>query len=240
MRLKAMQKGGCLVCGSGLDYFAQNNLLKCEICQNTFISNARCSKGHFVCDSCHQIKGVDFIENFCFHNHSSDPGFLLHEILKSSSIKMHGPEHHFLVPAVLLTACYTQTNRKELIASKLKLARQRAQHVLGGFCGFYGSCGAGVGNGIFLSIFLDNTPLKTEEWKLSNLITAKTLEEIAQKGGPRCCKRDTFIAIEIAVNFIAEHLSIELENRTISCKFSSLNKECKAASCDYYSPVKSD
>lgn len=237
MKIAGVYHKGCMICGSALNYFADSQLMKCEICHQEFASNAQCANGHFICDKCHQINGVDYIEHYCIDHHISNPTLLLNEILTSDSIKMHGPEHHFLVPAVLITAYFTKLGKEELIKDKLKIAKQRSHQVLGGFCGFYGTCGAGIGNGIFLSIALDSTPLKKEEWKLSNLLTAKTLEKIALSGGPRCCKRDSFIAIEMAISFIQEYLSIELESSKIHCGFSSINKECKLSDCQFFGTI---
>ncbi|VUT25840.1 MAG: hypothetical protein MOIL_01256 [Candidatus Methanolliviera sp. GoM_oil] len=59
------------------------------------------------------------------------------------------------------------------------------QKNLGGFCGYHGDCGAAVGTGIFISLITDATPLSKHEWKLSNLMTAKSLLSIANHGGPR-------------------------------------------------------
>ncbi len=64
---------------------------------------------------------------------------------------MHGPEHHFLVPAVLLASYYDKPAFSEERASKIKEARRRAKAVLGGFCDSHGNCGAAVGVGIYPS-----------------------------------------------------------------------------------------
>jgi hypothetical protein len=115
--------------------------------------------------------------------------------MKNPQIKMHGPEHHFLVPAVLFTAYQNQTGEKDGRRSKLEIIRNRAELVKGGFCGTHGTCGAAIGAGIFCSVITDTTPLSTDTWRLSNKITAHCLISIAEHGGPRCCKRDTFISI---------------------------------------------
>ena len=151
---------------------------------------------------------------------------------------MHGPEHHFLVPAVLLTAYYntlriSENRRRE----GLKKARERAEKVLGGFCGFYGDCGAAVGTGIMISVITGATPLSKQEWRLCNLMTAKSLLTIANHGGPRCCKRNSFLAIAEAVQFLKEYLGTTVPvNTTFLCEFSSLNKECLAEECPFHNP----
>jgi hypothetical protein len=106
---------------------------------------------------------------------------------------------------------------------------------LGGFCGFYGACGAGVGTGIFLSLILKTTPLSGLEWQLCNQITSDSLRVIAESGGPRCCKRDSFLALQTAVVFLKEKLDIILPMReVIQCEFSDKNKECLKTACTYY------
>jgi len=201
-----MNQSGCLICGSDLQYAQYQKGLVCSVCKKNFLSNVQCKNGHFVCDDCHQTEAYDYIENYCKNSLETDPAKLINALLQNPKIKMHGPEHHFLVPAVLLTCYYNYIGKSNLTAEKLTLAKNRAMNILGGFCGFYGSCGAGIGTGIFMSIIQNSTPLSTNEWKLSNLITSCSLETIAKHGGPRCCKRDSFLAIEVAVKFLKKHL----------------------------------
>jgi hypothetical protein len=227
------QKQGCLICGKPLIYMA-NEKLECYCCHKTFDANAKCASGHFVCDSCHSLPAADLIETTCVASQSTDPFELALTLMHSPQVKMHGPEHHFLVPAVLLTAYYNTVNEPEKKANKIKIARQRAQAVLGGFCGFYGDCGAAVGTGIFISVITGATPLSTSEWRLSNLMTGKSLIEIANHGGPRCCKRNSFLALTQAVEFLKQNLNITLKTKpNLKCEFTDLNKECIGKNCPY-------
>ncbi len=155
--------------------------------------------------------------------------------MKKPEVAMHGPEHHFLVPAVLLASYYNLKNDSALKEEKIRIAQKRASNVLGGFCGYYGDCGAAVGTGIFISLITGANPLSKDEWKLSNLMTAKSLFSLADIGGPRCCKRTSFLSIIEASNFLSEHFSITLPvNKDIKCVFSSLNKECLKDNCPFY------
>jgi hypothetical protein len=148
---------------------------------------------------------------------------------------MHGPEHHFLVPAVLLTSYYNIRKEYRETGLMIQEARKRALNVLGGFCGSHGNCGAAVGTGIFISLITNTTPLSTEGWRLSNLITSKSLNTIAHRGGPRCCKRNTFLAILEAVKFLKDHFGIEMKRQQdIRCEFNGLNKECLREHCIFY------
>jgi hypothetical protein len=147
---------------------------------------------------------------------------------------MHGPEHHFLVPAVLLTAYFNLKQQPDLKERKVREARQRAQNVVGGSCGFHGACGAAIGVGIFVSLVTEATPMSGEEWRLCNTATAKALTRIAAGGGPRCCKHNTFLALESAVEFCSTHLGHDQPIEKVSCDFFRLNRECRFADCEYF------
>ena len=232
-------KSGCLYCGKELLYLDRPEELSCIYCKGTFTSQARCVDSHFVCDACHSLSANDLIERFTIESVSRDPLEMAITLMKSPSVKMHGPEHHFLVPAVLLSAFYNASGRPEEKEARIKKARQRAEHVLGGFCGFYGACGAAVGTGIFVSVVTDATPLSKEEWRLSNLLTAQSLHAIAEAGGPRCCKRDSFLAIQEALASVKDQLHVEMGTAPadLKCEFHLMNKECKKAECRFYAPA---
>jgi hypothetical protein len=230
------QKSGCVVCGKELCYQDQAEELRCMFCNNVFSAQAKCVDNHFVCDACHSLSANDLIERFTIASDSIDPIHSAITLMKSPTVKMHGPEHHFLVPAVLLSAFYNAKGAIGKKETKIKKARQRSEHVLGGFCGFYGDCGAAVGTGIFISVLTEATPLSKEEWRLANLMTAQSLYTIANAGGPRCCKRNSFLAINEAVRFVKEHFQVEMEISpgVVACEFHPLNKECKKTECRFY------
>ena len=225
----------CLICGSPLVYLTEVKPLKCYLCGGEFLSEASCERGHFVCDGCHSSSANELIERICIQSGSLKAVDLAIELMKAPSISMHGPEHHFLVPAVLLTAYYNQTGNPREKERKIRVARQRAENVLGGFCGFYGACGAGVGTGIFLSLITDSTPLSTENWGLANQMTAESLRCIGALGGPRCCKRDTFMALKTAKKFLKQKMDVALDiPDTINCEFTEFNRECLEEGCPFH------
>ncbi len=56
---------------------------------------------------------------------------------------------------------------------------------------------------------------------------------IGGRGGPRCCKRDSYLAITEAVAFVKEKLGIEMKLAEIECKFSSKNQQCLGNECPF-------
>ncbi len=228
-------KVNCLICGAELKYKNEYSKMKCALCGQEHNANVDCLNGPCGSDACHSLPAVDFIARFCIASNSENPLEQAIILMKDSRVKMHGPEHHFLVPAVLLSAYYNAIGEPEKKEEKILLAQKRAGLVPGGFCGFQGDCGAAVGVGIFISVLTGSTPLSIKEWRLSNLGTAHSLLAIAEKGGPRCCKRNSFIAIQEAVKFVRENFDVTLPiSNDVKCEFNHLNKECIKEKCPFY------
>jgi hypothetical protein len=118
-----MNTTGCLICGAELAYKAHETTMRCEVCKAEFPSNARCAAGHFVCDECHRADALSYIERYCLGAVEADPQRLAVEILANSAINMHDPEHHFLVPAVLLSSYFAATNGRDKLPAALAAAR---------------------------------------------------------------------------------------------------------------------
>ena len=223
---------GCLICGAPLHYFQQERELECVLCHRKFPANASCEAGHFVCDECHARRGLEVIREACLQSTSHDPITLMQEIMENPFLYMHGPEHHVLVGAALLTAYQNAGGRLDL-ESALREMYSRGKAVPGGACGFWGACGAGISAGQFLAIATASTPLAEEPWGLSNQMTALALDRIGKVGGPRCCKRDSWLAVLAAVDFAREHLGVEMERSVPVCTYSARNGQCIGRRCPF-------
>lgn len=145
---------------------------------------------------------------------------------------MHGPEHHVMVGAALLTA-YRNAGGNIDLGRALGEMMSRGRSVPGGACGFWGACGAGISAGMFVSIISGSTPLAQEPWGLSNRMTSYALDAIGRVGGPRCCKRDSFLSILAAIDFVKEHFSIEMEKPRIRCTHFAKNNQCIGNRCPF-------
>lgn len=227
---------GCLVCGVDLHYSEYPATQTCFYCGLAKETNASCQNGHYVCDACHNGTANDLIERYCSSAASASPVALAMTLMKNPAVKMHGPEHHFLVAAVLLAAFYHgRTAERFTVKEKIREARKRAEEVKGGFCGFQGACGAAIGTGIFMSLITGATPLSDRERKLSNMVTAESLRVIAENGGARCCKRESFWALITAAEFVRRELGVNFPLEPLSpCAFTELNRECLRERCAFY------
>lgn len=233
----ARYNSGCIICGKPLEYYVAAKSLTCFICGALGTGNAACEDTHYVCDACHAQKAYEHITGMAMASQSNNPVFIATEAMRERFINMHGPEHHYLVSAALLCA-YHNAGGKIDLESALATARQRTGKVPGGSCGLWGACGAAIGAGIFFSIITKATPLSDRKWRLANLLTSECLRDIAQNGGVRCCKRDTFLTLNRAVGFIKEHLEIAMEaGGEIICSFYAGNPSCKKRLCLFF-PVR--
>lgn len=241
----------CLICGGKLMYFTEKREMTCYICGKKFKSNACCKSGHFVCDECHEEKALENIVSLCLSETCSNPIDIICMLMNRPEVYMHGPEHHVLVGAALLSAyfnatssplttCFAEENTKEdsndmTLESSLREMLSRGKSVPGGTCGFWGMCGAALSAGIFMSIITKTTPLSEESWGHCMMLTSRILCEIGKIGGPRCCKRGAFISIRETAVFIKENLGIDMEMPDkIICSFYENNNECLAVNCPFF------
>ncbi len=224
-------KEECLICKAPLEYLVQDEIMECAICGKREPSKTRCVDGHFVCSECH-TQGMDRILGLCLSETSKDPLAILEKMMSMDFCHMHGPEHHVMVGAALLTA-YKNSGGKIDPEKALYEMYRRGKAVPGGACGFWGACGAGISAGQFVAIATASTPLASEPWSLSNQMTAKALDSIGKNGGPRCCKRDSYLAILAAIEFVAEHLHVQMEKSTPVCTRSHLNNQCIGKRCPF-------
>lgn len=205
--------------------------MECALCHKRERSKTRCTAGHYVCNECH-TQGIDAIFGVCLAETSKNPIEILNRLMRLPMCHMHGPEHHIMVGAALLTA-YRNAGGELELSKALEEMRSRGAAVPGGACGFWGACGAGISAGMFVSIVTGSTPLTKEPFGLANRMTARALAAIGKVGGPRCCKRDSYLSIEQAVEFVRENLGVEMELEKMSCDFSAQNNQCLGKNCPF-------
>lgn len=148
---------------------------------------------------------------------------------------IHNATHHYLVPAVLLYSWGRATGTDpETFKSLLAAARTRSMQIPGGACGNMGCCGAAVGSGIFFSLIRKANPKLSRGWDDANRATATALMHMADVGGPRCCKRCSFLAIETAAALLKSADGIDMCEASPLCTWFPDNRECLETACPYY------
>ena len=225
----------CVVCGEPILYRNTPETAICSVCGVQFDCEGSCANGHSVCKSCYDNKAINIIKTTCLGSESKNPYDIASAIMKNSAVRMHDVKHHILVGASLLTAYNNAGGDIDDISAALDEMEKRGKQVPPGACGYFGSCGAAVSCGAFYSIISKSTPYSETQWGLVNTLTGTCLIEIGKIGGPRCCKRDSFIALNTAIDFVDSNLGIQMQKPDkLVCDFSERNKECIKEKCPYY------
>ena len=224
-------KEECLICKAPLEYLETDILMECEICHKKENSKTRCINGHYVCNDCH-TQGLDTMIGTCMEESSGNPIEIIEKMMAMPFCHMHGPEHHVMVGAALLTAYKNAGGDLDLHKALIEIMN-RGKNVPGGACGFWGACGAGISSGMFISIISKSTPLAQEPFALSHKMTAKSLLAIGEIGGPRCCKRDSYLSILAAIDFVEEKFGVEMERSEVICCHSGRNDQCIGKRCPF-------
>lgn len=225
-------KEECLICQAPLEYLETDEWMECAICHKKEKSKTRCVHGHYVCNECH-TSGLDTIIGLCLSETSKDPISIIRRMMSLPFCHMHGPEHHVMVGAALLTA-YKNAGGEIDLRQALTEMMNRGRSVPGGACGFWGACGAGISTGMFISIISHSTPLASEPFALSHQMTAQSLGQIGSIGGPRCCKRDSYLSILSAIDFVEKHFGVVMEKFPVECTHFRQNNQCIGKRCPFF------
>ena len=162
------------------------------------------------------------------------PGQSLNELLgQADSAPVHGVWHHVLVGEILLV-CLQNAGYK-ISEDVSEEVIERGPVIPGGCCGFVGSCGALASAASAFAILLGSTPVATDPRQQLLEFSAKLANRLAQVGGSRCCKKSSYVALEMAREQFAE-VGFELPQEEFAgrCAFYRQNATCDGVKCVYF------
>ena len=176
----------------------------------------------------------DLIKKAIIKETSRSPIYIAKKIMNSDFINIHGPEHHFLDGASFLTA-YKNAGGNIDLEETLDELMKRTVNMPGAMCGYWGICGSAASLGACLSIINKTGPLTDNKFYMDNMeYTSNTISKMSKIGGPRCCKRNAFISIISAVEFVNKKYGILMDINDTKCEFSCFNKQCIKERCPFY------
>ena len=223
----------CMVCGAPLNYFTVEERHSCHYCGQESLANAICENGHFVCDQCHLEDGIAVIEHLCLSSQETKLTTILQKLRQHPAIPTHGPEHHALIPGIILST-YRNLGG-QITDEQIKAGIKRGAKLPGGACGFMGICGAAMGVGTAFAIILNSTPMQAQARRLSQLATYTCLGKIIEHEAPRCCQRESFICLNEAAKLSTSILPTALDIGTAPvCKQFSKNPTCIKRACPLF------
>jgi len=170
-----------------------------------------------------------------------DPILLFEELIKdlreiwtaSEELPFHGPWHHGIAPAVVIMSL--KNNGYDFTEKDVKEAFIRGLKIPAGGCGFCGTCGAGSGLGIAISIVEQSTPFHDKERSKAFSAVIKANERIGKLGGPRCCRLSTYTMIDQAIKILADYdYHLPRQKLIGRCDVHPLNGQCHGKRCPYF------
>lgn len=183
---------------------------------------------------------LDWVKSACFawleEGAGADAGELLERLMADENCPAFGPVHHALVGAALLACSWRAVGKGEL-GDALHELFDRASCVPGAACAKWGVCGAAASCGMAFAILSGNAPLKKEGWGEGQRMVAQILAAIADAGAPRCCKRDSRIAVRVASSWFNDQLHTRLvESEPVrGCAVCKQNSACLGSGCPFFS-----
>lgn len=179
-------------------------------------------------------KKYELIREEIVKSKSKNPVTVVRETMRREFVSIHGPEHHYLDGAAFLTAYKNAGGVVELETALSELA-QRAATMPGAMCAYWGVCGSAASVGAALSVLHGTGPLSSDDYYKHNMeYTSGVLKKMSEIGGARCCKRNAFLSLSYAVDFVKEKYGVEMESEDIVCEFSNLNKQCLGERCPFH------
>ena len=175
-----------------------------------------------------------WVKQECLQWQGHCPSDLLEHLMTDERCVSFGPVHHYLVGASLLT-CMQQALPLPL-EDALNAMAERAAMVPGAACAQWGVCGAAASCGMAFAIMAENAPLKAAGWSEGQAMVSEILAAIAQAGAPRCCKRDSRIAVQVALPWFNEcfDAGFEQPSQVPVCASMSHNTVCMGSACVYH------
>jgi SAM-dependent methyltransferase len=221
---------GCMICGADIRYLDTTRKMRCHYCRKDYESNSHCLNHHYVCDQCHVQDSLELIRKISLQAPYGDMIALIKAIRNHPIFPVHGPDHHPLVPAVILSV-YKNLGG-DIPDQDILTGIERGNMIPGGACSFLGVDGAAVGVGIAFSILINANPYKGKERQIVQKIVKEVVEEIACYEAPRCCQRECWTALKRASKLSEQYLTFRLPaDEAFICTQYQLNKECIGKKC---------
>ena len=162
------------------------------------------------------------------------PAEMLEDVLgQGEGTPVHGVWHHALIGEILLV-CLRNAGHP-ITDGLIDEVIDRGRQIPGGSCGFLGICGSLASAASAYSILLGSTPVATAPREQLLAFTDRLFARLSEIGGSRCCKKSSYVALEVAVEELAQlGFALSTEEFEGRCPFFASNDTCDGDACVYF------
>jgi hypothetical protein len=223
----------CVVCGKELHETA-GQILQCTYCGRGEKSDFSCEPSHYVCEPCRTATAADVVRRTCANHRSGDYLSLANLLMRHPAVPAYGPEHHLVVPAVLLTVAHVSGHAGSLDSMLNQSARRVARFTLGS-CASTGVCGAAAGVPIAVSLLIEADYTKATERATVLRASSSAVAAIASLPGSRCCKASVYSSLNVGITFLRQDMGLKVSPALSPiCQFSEVVDGCYRDLCPFF------
>ncbi len=229
----------CVICGSPVESLPQADALVCIYCGASEQGQARCPKGHYVCEACHGRHAMQMIKSTVFSTALRSPHEIAELMMRHPGLPMLGCEHAFVAAGAFMAALKNSPYGRGTITNGEihEVFTRTAKQAVSGYCGMTGVCGIVPAVGACFSLFLGSRCGADNEQRITMEAGIRIFQAIAGLTGPSCCKAYVRSALTETVALFGERFGIVFEQPEGAVVCRHIDKHphgCRESRCPYY------
>jgi hypothetical protein len=226
----------CGVCGRELTYLEEGRPSVCSLCGQSEIGHVYCTRGHYLCESCHGAGVQELLPQLLHASRATSPQELAEELMALPQLPMLGCEHALIAAGSLMTAL---KNRVDIGVTERHVAEalQRTERqAISAYCGLSGVCGVVPALGACYSVLVGAQCGKGPETRATMELVSRLAAVTAEEAEPGCCKAFVRSCLAETERFLEERLGIPFsEAKLIICRDAERHPHgCRGSGCDYH------
>jgi hypothetical protein len=229
-----------MLCGTALQYLDQIRPVICTLCGEEDFTHVVCPRVHYVCDTCHNRRPHDTIEDIALNTQLKDPLGIAEVMMGYPGMPMLGCHHAHVVGGALMAAIKNEGSLGFSEKAVKEVFRRTATQARGGYCGLTGVCGIVPAIGACFAVLSGSKCGSDREQRMTMEVVSHILRVIADLTGPSCCKAYVRASLSHAVSLLREYLGIFLPvvYSPISCSFGERHPHgCRRTRCPYFETI---
>ncbi len=202
----------------------------CIYCARPAYRGRFCQQGHAICESCDLAEPHELVRVAALASVDRETIPLMNRIRNHHRFPLCGPEHHPLIPAIILAVA--RNIGLGVSSADIEVGIERGRAIPGASCSYWGVDGAAVGAGAAFAVLLDSDPYHGKARTQVQRVVEKVMSRIIAYESPRCCMRECWTALRVVDEISADILGEKIPaGDDAGCKHTGKVRECTGRAC---------